>query len=349
MSQSESAVMSVIPSVPASLEVQTGTAATSPTIPVFENTDAKTYLTLASVRLNGGATKISASNIKDYRADENKCGYVKCILGKCRVSEMLLQMEQINTLLSDYNKQISDLQYTVDVLQTKVDDLTGDIVETGQCGDAIYYVLYSNGELLLRGTGAMYDYDTSNRSPFHNNEDIKNLVVSSGITHIGEDAFLDAVNLTEAALPSTLTSIADGAFMQSDDRIGYVHGLTSITIPDTVTSLGGSVFWGAAITSLTVPANVTEIGKYLCRDCINLTAAHVNGTLLGAFMFTGCENLKTLTISANVTSIGECAFTYCSGLENISFYGTTAQWNSITKGSNWDGLSGMDGKPFRTF
>ena len=33
---------------------------------------------------------------------------------------------------------------------------------------------------------------------------------------------------------------------------------------------------------------------------------------------------------------------YCSSLESISFYGTTSQWDSITKGSNWDGLSGMD-------
>ena len=324
------------------LEVKSGTAATSPSVPVFENTDTKTYLTLASIRLNGGITSISQSNIKDYRSDENKCGYVKCILGKCRVSEMLLKMEQIDTLLAAYNKQISDLQYTVDLLQTKVGDLTGDIIETGQCGEDIYYVLYSNGKLLLRGTGAMYDYDSDNRSPFRDNETIKTLVVSSGITHLGEDAFMDAVNLTSATLPDSLTSIADSAFMQSDDRIGYVHGLTNIVIPDKVTTLGGSVFWGTAITSITIPASVTAIGKYLCRDCLNLTEAHINGTLLGAFMFTGCTKLQTLTISSKVKSIGECAFTYCSSLESISFYGTTSQWSSITKGSNWDGLSGMD-------
>lgn len=324
------------------LEVKSGTAATSPSVPNFENTDTKTYLTLASIRLNGGITSISQSNIKDYRSDENKCGYVKCILGKCRVSEILLKMEQIDTLLAAYNKQISDLQYTVDLLQTKVDDLTGDIAATGQCGEDIYYVLYSNGKLLLRGTGAMYDYDSDNRSPFRDNETIKTLVVSSGITYLGEDAFMDTVNLTEVSLPDSLTSIADSAFMQSDDRIGYVHGLTDINIPDKVTTLGGNVFWGTAITSLIIPENVTAISKYLCRDCLNLTEAHINGTLLGAFMFTGCTNLKTLTISAKVKSIGECAFTYCSSLESISFYGTTSQWDSITKGSNWDGLSGMD-------
>ena len=97
---------------------------------------------------------------------------------------------------------------------------------------------------------------------------------------------MDAINLTSATLPNSLTSIADSAFMQSDDRIGYVHGLTDINIPDKVTTLGGSVFWGTAITSITIPESVTAIGKYLCRDCLNLTEAHINGTLLGAFMFT---------------------------------------------------------------
>ena len=232
---------------------------------------------------------------------------------------MLLKMEQIDTLLDDYNKQISELQYTVDLLQTKVDDLTGDITETGQCGEDIYYVLYSNGKLLLRGTGAMYDYDSDNHSPFRDDEIIKTLVVSSGITHLGEDAFMDAVNLTSTSLPASLNSIADSAFMQSDDRIGYVHGLTDINIPDKVTTLGGSVFWGTAITAITIPESVTSIGKYLCRDCLNLTEAHINGTLLGAFMFTGCTNLKILIISAKVKSIGECALTYCSSLNSISF------------------------------
>lgn len=153
---------------------------------------------------------------------------------------------------------------------------------------------------------------------------------------------MDAVNLTSTSLPASLNSIADSAFMQSDDRIGYVHGLTDINIPDKVTTLGGSVFWGTAITAITIPESVTSIGKYLCRDCLNLTEAHINGTLLGAFMFTGCTNLKILIISAKVKSIGECALTYCSSLNSISFYGTTSQWSSITKGSNWDGLSGMD-------
>lgn len=143
--------MSAILFVPASWKSNPARAATSPSVPTFENTDTKTYLTLASVRLNGGITSISQSNIKDHRSDEKKCGYVKCILGKCRVSEMLLKMEQIDTLLAVYNKQISDLQYTVDLLQTKVDDLTGDIVTTGQCGEDIYYVLYSNGKITFAG------------------------------------------------------------------------------------------------------------------------------------------------------------------------------------------------------
>lgn len=82
------------------LAVRQGTAATSPTIPTFDNTETATYLMLAAIRLKGSATNITASNITDCREDEKKCGYVRCILGKCKVSEMLDEMIQIRQDLS---------------------------------------------------------------------------------------------------------------------------------------------------------------------------------------------------------------------------------------------------------
>lgn len=82
------------------MEVKAGTAAASPTTPVFSNTKTKTYLTLASVYLRAGTTEIKQSNISDYRDSANKCGYVKCILGKCKVSEMLAELIQIREDLS---------------------------------------------------------------------------------------------------------------------------------------------------------------------------------------------------------------------------------------------------------
>ena len=84
------------------IEIKVGTAATTPTIPTFTNTQTRTYLTLAAIRLNAAATEIKQSNITDYRESLSKCGYVRCILGKCKVSEMLAEMVQIRQDLSGF-------------------------------------------------------------------------------------------------------------------------------------------------------------------------------------------------------------------------------------------------------
>jgi len=68
------------------------------------------------------------------------------------------------------------------MLQLKVDDLTGDVIAVGSLGKEIYYVLYSNGNLLVRGTGEMYDYDLdTNLSPLRGNSDIQAVVIDEGI------------------------------------------------------------------------------------------------------------------------------------------------------------------------
>ncbi len=121
------------------LEVKSGTAATNPTTPAFENTDTKTYLTLASVYLHGGATSIADSNIRDHRSDEKKCGYVKCILGKCKVSEILSKLDIYNKTVAELNNQVAELQGRL----TEVEQVTGAtgvvLVSAGQCGDDVFY------------------------------------------------------------------------------------------------------------------------------------------------------------------------------------------------------------------
>lgn len=113
------------------IEVKVGTAATTPAIPNFTNTTARTYLTLTAIRLNAGVAEIKQSNITDYRENASKCGYVRCILGKCKVSEMLAEMVQIrqdlsglrNGSLSDAVKELQHYTFnTADRIFFKKDD-----------------------------------------------------------------------------------------------------------------------------------------------------------------------------------------------------------------------------------
>lgn len=118
------------------LRIRPGIAATEPVIPSFTNNNVTTYLTLAAVRLRAGATELTAEDVIDYREDESKCGYCKCILGKCRVTEMLAEMAKTNATLDELQKRLDAMNSQISELQTKVDDLTaGEILATGQCGE----------------------------------------------------------------------------------------------------------------------------------------------------------------------------------------------------------------------
>lgn len=166
------------------MEVKAGTAATSPIIPTFANSKTRTYLTLASIYLRAGTTEIKQSNISDYRESASKCGYIRCILGKCKVSEMLAELVQIRKdlsglkdgSLSDAVKELQHLAFnTADrVVFTKdadgrlyYQDSDGNNV-TGEVKiDGIPYLFATNGVLktdwrTVFGKRYYYDQQTGN-------------------------------------------------------------------------------------------------------------------------------------------------------------------------------------------
>ena len=116
------------------LEIIPGTPAENPSIPQIPTDENHKRLLLYAIRLNVGRENLTNADWFDYREDANVCGYCKCILGKCKVTEMQAQIAQLIAEMSEYNKIIAGLTNKIDELQIKVDDLTGDVVEAGQCG-----------------------------------------------------------------------------------------------------------------------------------------------------------------------------------------------------------------------
>lgn len=321
------------------LKLFPGTPAESPQLPSIPQDADHVRLLMYAVRLNPGATELSDRDWYDYREDANVCGYCKCILGKCKVTELMAQMAQLIVEVQENNQTIEELTNKVDELTAEVEDI-GDVILAGQCGDNVYYVLYSNGKVLLKGTGPMYEYNSSDRSPFYRNDAVKNVVVSEGITSVGYDAFLRCMNLESASLPSTLTYIGSGAFMPADEYPSAAGKLKNLTIPDAVTTIGGGAFWGAALLSLTIPHNVSSVGSYVCRDCTRLVSVRYEGSVIGAYMFVSCTSLSEFTVANTVTEIKEHCFNYCTSLQTITYEGSLAQWQAIPKGTSWDGKGG---------
>lgn len=316
-------------------EVLAGTCSGSPRPPKFSNTESRTYLTICTVRLRPGAASVLSGDVTDCRNDETLCGYCKCILGKCRVTEMLAEMAKTNATLDELQKRLDAMNSQITEMQTKVDDLTaGEIVATGQCGENVYYVLYDSGKLLLRGSGATYDYEISG-SPFYENGEIKKLVVSEGITEIGNSLFDHCRNIAAASFPNTLTRIGKRAFF------AYADGeLAALEFPSSVTTIGDEAFSDQGMTSVTLPKTLTTLGTYLFRSADNLQSVRVECAEIPAFCFVSCGKLSQMTLSKNVKKIGANIINYCTQLKTITYEGSLEEWKAVEKYANWDGNSG---------
>lgn len=321
-------------------ETSVGTPATNPSIPRFSNTDTKTYLTLCTVKIEAGATELS---ITDYRGNYSYCGYVRCILGKCKVTDMMSELEEIVAQMKDYNTTIAELTNKVAELTVKVDEMTGDVIAIGKCGDNINYVWFSDGRVILKGTGAMYDYgnfESDNKSPFYDSTNVKSVIVSEGITVVGEYAFTYCNNLKTATLPTTLTAIKRNSFIPHID--GYIphrdlYGLTTLKIPSKVTELGRYAFAGTQIQSVTIPASVVTAGDQVFGECQNLKTVRYSGKVISDRMFVRCINLTSFTITKSCKEIVGGCFNYCDSLTTLTYEGSISEWNSINKHTGWDG------------
>lgn len=133
------------------------------------------------------------------------------------------------------------------------------------------------------------------------------------VRSIGSQAFYYCKELTSLTLPDTLTSISYGAFSNCS-------GLTSLTIPDSVTKIGGSAFAGCSgLTSLQLPDGITTIEAGTFSGCSGLTSMIIPDgvTSIGATAFSSCSNLASIEIPASVKDIGTYAFWYCTALTDI--------------------------------
>ena len=184
--------------------------------------------------------------------------------------------------------------------------------------------------LTIRGSGAMEDYLMSGHQPWRSFRDqITSVVVSPGVTSIGNLAFALSRNIIHVDIADSVVSIGEQVFFKCDS-------LTNITVPQSVTYIGVNAFDSCTnLSSITLSTNnITSIRPYTFSGCSELSSIvipdGVTSIQLGAF--SNCTKLTSITIPGSVTSIGSNVFDGCTSLNDIRYSGTSESVISALSG-----------------
>ena len=205
---------------------------------------------------------------------------------------------------------------------------------------------------------------------FYEDESLLSVKIPDSVTELDDGIFWGCSNLTSVKLGSGMTKISNEMFYECSS-------LSSITIPNSVIEIGEWAFqYCSSLSSITIPSSVTVIGEDVFDYCSRLSSVHIsdlaawcnisfankdanplakahhlylNGeevthleipdgvTSIGNYAFNYCSGLHTVQIPSSVTSIGTSAFNGCSGLANIISLATTAPTITNTTFQDVDG------------
>ena len=207
--------------------------------------------------------------------------------------------------------------------------------------------------LTISGSGAMEDYLMSGHQPWRSFRDqITSVVVSPGVTSIGNLAFTRFSKLIHVDIADSVVSIGEGVFSECSS-------LTNITVPQSVTYIGVNAFDSCTnlssitlstnnitsirphtfsgcseLSSIVIPDGVTSIQSGAFFNCTKLTSITIPGsvTSIGPNAFKNCTNLTSITIPGSVTSIGSNVFDGCTSLNDIRYSGTSESVISALSG-----------------
>ena len=192
--------------------------------------------------------------------------------------------------------------------------LPNEVISSGVCGDSVEWKLTGDNTLTISGSGAISDYSKL-EAPWNDvRERINHIVISDGVTRIGNYAFFDCYEMEDISIADTVTYIGDYAFSNCDH-------LESLRLPDSVTDTGINVCEKSVeLKDIYFSKSLKQINEYFCSNCYSLTKVKIPDGVeeIGNSVFYACTGLTDVDIAGSVEIIGGAAF--CSAFskdENV--------------------------------
>jgi len=191
--------------------------------------------------------------------------------------------------------------------------------KTGICGPNATWTLVS-GTLTISGSGI-----ANNARWLRYAQEIKTVIVEDGITGFDNDAFYGCTNLTSVTLPDSVTALGGG--------FHECTSLVSITLPKNLTALYPFTFGNCtSLKEIVIPDSITKIWDRVFFGCEQLKKVTLpkNLTEIGDSAFASCYALKEMHFPATLTRIGDYAFVNCTSLTKLYFYGDPPKVSNFT-------------------
>lgn len=201
-------------------------------------------------------------------------------------------------------------------------------METGTCGEDVYWTLDSTGTLTISGTGPMDNWANLPQIPWAGQRgEIRTVIIEEGVTSVGQAAFSNCTELTEISLPAGLRRIEQSGF-------SGCTALRKISLPANLEYIGINAFYQCtALTTLHIPAKVSFVAPTAFNACTGLTAFTVaagnsvysagsDGVLMksgGAvlYRYPPGKPAAAYTVADGVSGIWQNAFANCEKLEEL--------------------------------
>ena len=300
-----------------------------------------------------GGTQVGTLTADQERTDLNETypgvGSFHGFAGTLAVPEGLTGEQEVEVIARNIleGSDVSLGKKTVAIGNAEQED-HGDTVASGACGDQggnVTWMLYSDGTLVISGSGAMADYAQASPPWLEYCDSIKTVRIDQGVTAVGEYAFWFCTALSGAVISEGITSIGEGAFYACAE-------LKQVTLPQSLTSIGVYAFGECvSLTTVSIPKNVAAIGDYAFSWCTELTAISVSGDnpayssdAQGVLFDKTGEKLIQVPgamtgsywLPDTVTEITDYAFFGCSRLTEIVASDSNAAYSSDDAGVLFD-------------